>query len=109
MTTRGRRPEWQRAVERLEGSAVARARLLALLGTLAGRQTVAEACEELGLSEARWYALRQRMLQAALTGLEPQAAGRPARVREELDARVRLLEAELRELRLDLQAAQVRE
>jgi hypothetical protein len=109
MTTRGRRPEWERVVQRLEGSEAAKARLQALLATLAGRQTVAQACARLGLSEARWYALRQRVLQAALAALEPQAAGRPGRGREELDARVRLLEAELRDLRLDLQAARVRE
>jgi hypothetical protein len=96
-------------VARLAGSAVAKARLGALLRTLTGRQTAAEACLLLGLTERRLYALRRRMLQAALAGLEPHPMGRPPRPPLGLDARVRALEAELHDVRLDLHAAQVRE
>src|SRR5262245_36492730 len=75
--TRGRKPAWAELVNRLDGSTVAKARLRALLETLAGRQTVAAACLGLGLSERRFHALRDRILQAGLAGLEPRPAGRP--------------------------------
>jgi hypothetical protein len=105
---RGRRPEWAGMVDHLEGSAVAKSRLLAILATAAGQRTQAEACLELGFSERRFHALRGRMLQAALAGLEPRPAGRRPRPSTD-DDRVRALETTVRELRLDLQAAQVRE
>src|SRR5262245_54426911 len=87
----------------------AKARLLAILATAAGSRTQAEACLELGLSDRRFHALRGRMLQSALDGLAPRPAGRPHRTAAATDDRVRELEAIVRELRLDLQAAQVRE
>jgi hypothetical protein len=106
---RGRRPEWARAVERLEGSAVAKERLRALLEALTGRQAVGQACLWLGLGERRFRELRDAMLQAALSGLEPRSVGRPPQAGGAPDARVVELEAQVRELKLDLQAAQVRE
>ncbi len=107
--TRGRRPEWDAAVGRLEGSALAKARLLAVLDVLSGRRTVAQAGLPLGLGERRLRALRDQALAAALAGLEPRPAGRPARAPAGPDARVAALEAEVRELRIGLRAAQVRE
>src|SRR5262245_55835330 len=104
--TRGRRPEWAAAVDRLEGSAVAKARLMAVLQALTGRQTAAQACLQVGLSERRFRGLRDRMLQAALGGLEPRPAGRPASpaAAAAADGRVAELEATVRDLRLDLRA-----
>src|SRR5262245_40383031 len=99
---RGRRPEWAEVVERLEGSAAARARLLAVLEVVAGQRTAAEAGQRLGLGERRLRALRDQALAAALAGLEPRPAGRPARPGDGPDGRVATLEAELRELRIDL-------
>jgi hypothetical protein len=55
------------------------------------------------------HALRTMALQAALESLEPRLAGRPARSAGPGDALVEKLEAQLRELRLELQAARVRE
>jgi hypothetical protein len=107
--SRGRKPEWAEAVGRLEGSAVAKARLRAVLEALTGRRTLAEVCLELGLSERRVRGLRDRMLQAALAGLEPRPAGRPAPPAGGPRRRVAELEAVVRDLRLDLRAAQVRE
>jgi hypothetical protein len=49
------------------------------------------------------------MFQAALDGLEPRPAGRPPRQPPDPNGRLAALEAMVRELRLDLQAAQVRE
>jgi hypothetical protein len=107
--TRRRTPQWAAAVERLDGSALAKARLRAVLETLTGRRTVAEACRLLGLRERRFHELRNVVLQAALAGLEPRPAGRPPRPAAEPGGRVAALEATVRDLQLDLRAAQVRE
>src|SRR5262245_20907951 len=107
--TRGRRPAWAEVVARLEGSAVAKARLRAGLEALTGQRTVAAACLGLGVSERRFRKLRDRMLRAALQGLEPRPAGRPSHPAGETAGRVAELEAAVRALRLDLRAAQVRE
>jgi hypothetical protein len=96
-------------VEGLEGSAGAKARLVMILEVLAGRRAVAQACARLGLSERRFHALRRGALQAALGGLEPSPLGRPARAPADTDGRAAALEAEVRDLRLELRAAQVRE
>src|SRR5262249_45405092 len=103
--TRGRRPEGARLLRRPEGAGGAKGRPGGVLGALAGGRTVADACRRLGLSERRFYALRDRALQAALRGLEPRPAGRPARPGAAADARVATLEATIQELRLDLRAA----
>jgi hypothetical protein len=96
-------------VGKLEGSEAAKARLRAILEALAGRRTVAEVCRWLGVSERRYHALRRRALQGALRGLEPRPAGRRVAALSAGDARVGALEAEVRQLRLDLRAAQIRE
>jgi hypothetical protein len=96
-------------VERLEGSAAAKARLRAVLEALTGGRTLAAVCLHLGISERHYRALRDRALQAALAALEPRPAGRPARSDVEPGGHVAELEATVRALRLDLRAAQVRE
>jgi transposase-like protein len=96
-------------VERLEGSALAKARLRAVLLTLTGQRTVAQACQQLGVSETRFHELRRQMLAAALAGLEPRPTGRPPRGPVESGGRVAELEAAVRALELELRAAQVRE
>jgi hypothetical protein len=106
--TRGRRPDGARLVERLEGSSGAKARLGMILDVLAGRRTVGQSCARLRLSERRFHGSRHRALQAALSGLEPCPAGHPARGPAGADARA-ALQAEVRDLRLELRAAQVRE
>jgi hypothetical protein len=107
--TRGRRPGWVEALERLEGSAAAKARLRAVLEALAGGRTAAAVCLGLGISERHFRALRDRVLQAALAALEPRPAGRPARPEGEAGGRVAELKAAVSDLRLELRAAQVRE
>jgi hypothetical protein len=106
---RGRRPSGAALLERLPGSGEARRRLALVLDTLAGRRGVAEAGLLLGVSGRQVHALRERMLRAALASLEPRPVGRPGRQRAGAEGRVAELEAEVRRLRLDLQAAQIRE
>src|SRR5262249_19770434 len=84
-------------------------RLQAVLQTLAGKLTVTDACARLGIGLRRFHLLRREALQAALERLEPRPAGRPERRQDADCGRVAALEAALRELRLDLRAAQVRE
>jgi hypothetical protein len=87
---------------------LAKDRLRIILDVLAGRRAVGEACRQLGLSERRFLALRWLALQAALGGLEPRPAGRPARPPSEGEPEA-ALRATIRDLQLDLRAAQVRE
>src|SRR5262245_38419751 len=107
--TRGRTTNWAEVVDRLDGSAEAKARLTTILEALAGQRTLAEAAARLGLGERRLHELRNRALQAAVGGLEPLRAGRPAGAAPEAEARVAALEATIGELRVELRAAQVRE
>jgi len=104
----GRPPGKTGHVEPLEGANEDKRRLRIILETVAGERSVQEACEQLGVSEARFHVLRRQALQAALDGLAPGAAGRPRRVEEVDSERVRELEHEVAELKVDLQAALVR-
>jgi len=104
---RGRLPAGPEYVEKLQGPADAKRRLEVILRTVAGACRVQEACEELGVSEARFHQLRQEALQAALDGLTPRPPGRPAA--PPADARVAELERQNEALRLELLAAQTRE
>jgi predicted ArsR family transcriptional regulator len=106
---RGRRPLGPRLVEGLEGEVEAKRRLQVILETVSGDRSVEQACDELGIEKAGFHKLRQRLLEAGLRSLEPKAAGRPSSKAAEPDPRIAALEAELRETRLELMAAQVRE
>jgi hypothetical protein len=105
---RGRHPKGSRSARDMEGSAVARERLEILLQAMTGSMTVADACAELGIGEAAYHKLRQRMLEGALAGLEPQTPGRRP-LDADIDPRVEALEDEVRQLRIELRMSQVRE
>ena len=102
-----RPPEGVGHVERLDGPEDLKERLRVLLDTLAGRVSVAQACEELGVSESRLHELRRQALIGALGALMPKPAGRPATA-ETSTAREKELEGRIEELEVDLQAALVR-
>jgi len=108
VTRRGRKPKGPELVTNLAGSDAAQARLKRIVDSLAGRATVAEVCAELGIGESRFHQLRSDALQAALDRLEPRAAGRPAQPVSPTDARVAELERQLREVKWELHACQVR-
>lgn len=103
-----RPPEGPKAVEKLEGPEEAKQRLEVLLETLTGELSIAQACERLGIGEARFHVLRRQMLQGALEALEPAPAGRPRQVEAPEAARIRELEEQVRELKFDLRASLVR-
>ena len=73
----GRKPLGPALVEHLEGSDNAKERLELILATIAGQITVVAAAEQLGISEAMFYKLRNRVLQVCLEDLEPKPLGRP--------------------------------
>ena len=108
--TSGRKPRVTRLVQRLDGSDVAKLRLMAILDALSGTQTALEAALGLGLSERRLHKLRNHCLQAALASLEPRPAGRPTGPKLLPERQqVAALELAIRELKIDLRAAQLRE
>jgi hypothetical protein len=104
---RGRRPGGPECVAGLDGSERARERLRLVLEVVAGRCRVGAACRRLGVSEPRFYQLRQEALQGAVAALEARPAGRPRRtaVEESVDA----LQAQLEQRELEVRLAQTRE
>lgn len=105
----GRKTKGPKLVEGWEGSGEARRRLRVILETVSGGKAVAEAARELGVSESRFHEMRAEALRAALADLEPRVAGRPSRQEDPKDRALAEKEAELRELRFQLRAAQLRE
>lgn len=98
----------KRLVESLEGEASTKAQLRAVLDVLAEKKTVADACAELGVSEATFHRLRERVLAAALEALVPKRAGRPPKA-PETPTEVEELKRTLRETRIELEASRIRE
>jgi len=110
---RGRPPKRLGHVDGLDADAETKERLKAILATLGGELSVAQACEQLGLSETRFHELRQQALYAMVEGLEPRPPGRPPKPPEEddeltkLKARYAWLEEELEIQRLRTEIAVV--
>ena len=104
----GRKPLGPALVEHLDGSTSAKERLELILQTLAGQVTVVEACRLLGISEAMFYKLRNRVLQVCLEDLEPKPLGRPARYVTEHEQRSAELAEEVATLERELAAQTVR-
>lgn len=96
-------------VRKLDGDELTKHRLAAVLRTLTGELSIEAACEELGLSPAQLHRLRDRALQGALGALEPGTPGRPPSTPPLEPSRLTELEAEVRELKMELRAAQLRE
>jgi transposase-like protein len=95
--------------DRVEGSVPAKERLKIILATIAGHVTVADACEKLGINEARFHELRTEWLQASVMHLEPKPLGRPATQVTPEATEIASLKRQVQELKMDLRAAQIRE
>lgn len=106
---RGRPPLGAGHVERLEGSPLSKQRLALIVRTLAGELTVDEACAQMGVSPAQFHRLRERALEGALAALAPGTPGRPPVAEPPPPSRIAELEAEVRDLKIDLRASQLRE
>ena len=107
MTHPGVKPLGPELVEHLQGSEHAKRRLKTMLRAMQGELTVPEACHQLGIHETRFHLQRTETLQAALASLEPRPAGRPRQITSPEQERIAALEQQIRELQLDLQAAQI--
>ena len=107
--SRGRPARGPRLVEGHEGSEEAKRRLQVILETIAGERGVTEACEILGIGESAFHELRAKAIFGALSTLEPGPRGRPKREEAEETPRIRELEQENQDLKIDLRAAQIRE
>jgi hypothetical protein len=95
-------------VHHLDGSERAKERLEVILETIAGRITIREACDRLGIEEAMFFRLRTQAIQAGLSRLEPRPSGRPPRHPSPEDQRIAELEQELREKELQQKAMEAR-
>lgn len=107
--SRGRRTDGPRKATGMDGSEQAKLRLKVILEVIAGKRTVKSACEELSISDARYHELEREALQAAVDRLEPKPAGRPPSASSPSDPKLVALEEEVKELRIGLRAAQIRE
>jgi transposase-like protein len=110
MSQRGRPPQGPKLVEGLEGSDDAKRRLQLILETLTGSKTVVEVCQLLGVSESRFHEMRKEILQGAASAAEPRPIGRPP-APEPTPSEVEnlRLHRENLELKMQLEAAQIRE
>jgi transposase-like protein len=107
---KGRKPLAAGHVDGLSGSELAKLRLSLILQAMLGEVTVAEACEQLGIGESRFHAMRNRWLQEALELLEPRPIGRPPKPAASASTdQIAQLEADNRLLQHQLQAAGVRD
>jgi len=96
-------------LEPLPGTAEAKARLAAIVATMAGETSIPDACAELGIGEARFHEMRKEFLASALGLLEKKPAGRkPAAPPEDATARLAEMEDEVRTLREMLEASRIR-
>ena len=86
----------------IEASELARERLKVVLLTLSGQWRVTDALDRLGISRTRFQDLRRRMLEGALSALEPGLRGRPPKPRARKHERVLRLERENEALRHEL-------
>jgi len=106
---KGRKPLATGHVESLSGSPRAKQRLEAILGTVTGELTIAEACATLDVCQSRFHALRHEWLQDALELLEPRPMGRPPKASPPADGdQVAKLLVEKEELKRQLHVAEVR-
>jgi hypothetical protein len=103
----GRKVNVSEILKAREGSTVARKRAELLLRNLSGELTMGEVARELGVAEAMAYRYRDQLLDGAIEGLEPKAVGRPAKERP--DGRIEELEGQVKELKRELLASEIRE
>ena len=106
---RGRPTSGPALAEKVEGSDQAKERLKIILQTIAGELSVADACKQLGLGEARFHELRQKWMQDACAALEPKPLGRPRETTVEEEVELLRLHRENKKLKMHLRAAQIRE
>jgi hypothetical protein len=104
----GRPPQRYTHVEKVDADDDVKRRLHVLLRALNGEIRALDAQEELGLSETRFHALRQLMLQGAADALTPRRGGRPRKVLDPAEEEIARLKRELELAEQALKIARVR-
>jgi hypothetical protein len=104
----GRPPMGARLVDRFSASDDAKRKLKVILESVTGETSIPEACVKLGVSETRFYQLREEALSAALQSLEPAAIGRPRKEEVFSEAEVEALRRRVAELENDLVLSNVK-
>ncbi len=108
MARRGRPQLKTKLIDSYEGSEQAKKRMRAILATLSGEWTTAQAAKYLECNEAMFYAYRSRTLKEALQGLEPRQSGRQPKPHDPKDDEIARLKAELERARHVTQALNTR-
>jgi len=103
-----RHPSGPEFIEKLAGSERAKLRARVLLETVADACRVLDACERLGIKEARFDQLRYEGLQALVDALEERPAGRKPRPTSAAEVENEQLRRRIAELEAQLQAALVK-
>ena len=91
----------------LTASDDAKERFAAIVATMTGGQSISDVCNELGICEARFHAMRKEFLASAVDLLEKRPAGRKA-VDESESLEISRLRDEAEKLRIELAAAQIK-
>ncbi len=104
----GRPPKGLDLVDELESSPESKERLKVILETVSGGISVGQACERLGVSETRFYQMREEALVGAVIGLQPKPRGRPRKQVEVGEDEIEALKRENAELREELEFARAR-
>jgi transposase-like protein len=104
----GRRPLGIDLVERMAGPPQAKERLMAVLESLGGEATIAELAQILGVGRTRFYELRDRALEGALSALVEGHRGPRPRLHDVHEKELSRLQSENDELREQLVAERVR-
>ncbi len=105
----GRPANGPEVVTELEGTDEAKRRAQVVLEVVAGNKSVGEACEELGISEGRFYRVREESLQGLVKALEPKPLGRPPAEKPAVDEEKQKLKEENERLKMELVASHLRE
>jgi transposase-like protein len=103
----GRPPMKSSLVDNLPAPEPDKQRLRVILQTLSGELSIAQACEQLDVSETRFHDLRRQALEGALGALAPKSAGRPVS-KEPEPQEVHTLREQVKDLEFELQTARVK-
>jgi replication fork clamp-binding protein CrfC len=104
----GRPHEGADLVDRLAGSDEAKKRFKTIMETITGETLVKDAIARLGISETRFYQLRDEVLKAGLSSMEPAKPGRPSSRSAEDEEEIARLRIENSSLRVELHREGVR-
>jgi len=93
--------------EKQDGSDLAKGRLKAILQTLTGERSVAEACAALEVNEAMFHKMRSRWLQEATELLEPRRPGPKPQEEDPTERELRLLREQNEQLGIELECSRI--